>query len=434
MSSMLEQAIIEAEQLKKVASRNAEQAILERYSQEIKEEMENLIEQDLGLGGDAGVGLDMGMGGEAKPQVDFEGAKADDDQVPDQLEYAAFDGMTIGETKYPEQGDLIEINLDSLSEYELNPEAGPTTRNLSESIEIDDSLLEQFINEEVDEAKLIKPDEDDKDDKKKKKGDKKKESSCSEVHAGMTHEEYLAELDDVSEAHCTPGHRKAKKKKTKKEAMEGGKFRYEESLELDEDMLEEMIKIDFDPAAKEGNPFGTMQERDEMNRLLAKLKKQCDELNMKNESLSNKNKKVLKENTEYKKNFESAEATASDLNNKYASLLEKVKELKGAFEESQLMNAKLVYTNKVLSDEKLNVRQKNKIAESIENTDSVNEAKIVYETLVNTVESAPKRGPESLSEAVTRRKHPLFIKGNQTEAKPSDNFANRMKRLAGLDM
>jgi len=98
------------------------------------------------------------------------------------------------------------------------------------------------------------------------------------------------------------------------------------------------------------------------------------------------------------------------------------------------MNAKLVYTNKVLSDEKLNVRQKNKIAESIEKTDSVNEAKIVYETLVNTVESAPKRGPESLSEAVTRRKHPLFVKGNQTEAKPSNDFASRMKKLAGLDM
>ena len=195
-----------------------------------------------------------------------------------------------------------------------------------------------------------------------------------------------------------------------------------------------MIMIDFDPAAKVGNPFGTMQERDEMNYLLAKLKKQCEELNMKNESLSKKNKKVLKENAEYKKNFESAEATASDLNNKYASLLEKVKELKGAFEESQLMNAKLVYTNKVLSDDKLNVRQKNKIAESIENTDSVNEAKIVYETLVNTVESTSKRGPESLSEAVTRRKHPLFIKGNQTEAKPSDDFASRMKRLAGLDL
>jgi len=433
MSSMLEQAIIEAEQLKKVASRNAEQAILERYSQEIKEEMENLIEQDLGLGGDAGGGLggglDMGMGAEAKPQVDFEGAKADDDQVPDQLEYAAFDGLTIGETKYPEQGDLIEINLDSLSEYELNPDMGPTTRNLSESIEIDDSLLEQFINEELDEKLgdgLVDP----KTAMAARDLPSDGKSHCEQTHPGKTHEAYVKEMKrngkEVNKMHCGT--------KPKKEAMEGGKFHYEESLELDEDVLEEMIKIDFDPAAKEGNPFGTMQERDEMNYLLAKLKKQCDELNMKNESLSKKNKKVLKENAEYKKNFESAEATSRDLNNKYASLLEKVKELRGAFEESQLMNAKLVYTNKVLSDEKLNVRQKNKIAESIEKTDSVNEAKIVYETLVNTVESAPKRGPESLSEAVTRRKHPLFVKGNQTEAKPSDNFASRMKKLAGLDL
>lgn len=404
---MLEQAIIEAEQLKKVASRNAEQAILERYSQEIKEEMENLIEQDLGLGGDAGGGLggglDMGMGTEAKPEVDFEGAKTDADQVPDQLEYAAFDGLTIGETKYPEQGDLIEINLDSLSEYELNPEAGPTTRNLSESIEIDDSLLFEMLDDdevvdlELEEEKLVSKED-------------KKCPDCGKVH-------------ELGESNCNT---------RQEEALEGAIMQTEE-LELDEETLEEMIKVDY-KSVKEGNPFGTTQERDEMNLILADLKAQCEELNMKNESLSKKNKKVLKENAEYKKNFESAEATSRDLNNKYASLLEKVKELKGAFEESQLMNAKLVYTNKVLSDEKLNVRQKNQIAESIEKTDSVNEAKIVYETLVNTVESTSKRGPESLSEAVTRRKHPLFIKRTQTEAKPSNDFASRMKKLAGLDL
>ena len=400
MSSMLEQAIIEAEQLKKVAARNAEQVILEKYSKEIKEEMENLIEQDLGLDADAGLGLGMDAGAAAKPEVDFEGAKTDNDQVPDQLEYAAFDGLTIGETKYPKEGDLIEINLDSLSEYELNPEAGPTTRNLSESINIDDSLLEQFINEELEEILLDKDE-----DKKKKKDDDDDD-------------------DDKTEAHCGTGRHE--------EAMPAMKMQVEE-LELDEEKLEEMMKIDF-KSVKVGNPFGTNQERDEMNLILADLQKQCEELNMKNESLSNDNQSLISENTEYKKNFESAEATSHDLNNKYASLLEKVKELKGAFEESQLMNAKLVYTNKVLSDEKLNVRQKNKIAESIEKTDSVNEAKIVYETLVNTVESTSKRGPESLSEAVTRRKHPLYIKGNQQEAKPSDNFANRMKRLAGLDL
>ncbi len=396
---MLEQAIIEAEQLKKVASRNAEQAILERYSQEIKEEMENLIEQDLGLGDDLGAGLDMAA--EAKPEVDFEGAKTDDDQVPDQLEYAAFDGLTIGETKYPEQGDLIEINLDSLSEYELNPDMGPTTRNLSESIEIDDSLLEQFINEELEEEMLVMT-----------KGDEDKKEKCPKC--GKKH--------DLEESSCDDH---------VKEASPAAKMQVEQ-LELDQEALEEMIKVDY-KAVKEGNPFGTTDERDEMNLILADLKAQCEELNMKNESLSNNNQNLINENAEYKKNFESAEATSRDLNNKYASLLEKVQELKGAFEESQLMNAKLVYTNKVLSDEKLNVRQKNKIAESIEKTDSVNEAKIVYETLVNTVESAPKRGPESLSEAVTRRKHPLFVKGNQEGKKPSNDFANRMMRLAGID-
>ena len=378
MSSMLEQAIIEAEQLKKVAARNAEQVILEKYSKEIKEEMENLIEQDLGLGADAGLGLGMDAGAAAKPEVDFEGAKTDNDQVPDQLEYAAFDGLTIGETKYPKEGDLIEINLDSLSEYELNPEAGPTTRNLSESINIDDSLLEQFINEELEEVLIDKKEDEDKESKK--------------------------------ESHCTT----------------------EEELELDEEKLEEMMKIDF-RSVKEGNPFGTTQERDEMNLTLADLKKQCEELNMKNESLSDKNNKLVNESAEYKKNFESAINTANDLDKKYASLLEKFQDLKGAFEESQLMNAKLVYTNKVLSDDKLNIRQKNKIAESIQGSESVDKAKIVYETLVNAVESTSKKGPESLSEAVTRRKHPLFVKRNQEGRKPSDDFAGRMMRLAGID-
>ena len=391
MSSMLEQAIIEAEQLKKVAARNAEQVILEKYSKEIKEEMENLIEQDLGLDADAGLGLGMDTGA-ATPQVDFEGAKADNDQVPDQLEYAAFDGLTIGETKYPKEGDLIEINLDSLSEYELNPEAGPTTRNLSESINIDDSLLEQFINEELEEILIDKNKKED--GKKKKKKDDKKEDHCGEAMAPATMQV--------------------------------------EELELDEEKLEEMMKIDF-RSVKEGNPFGTTQELDELNIILADLKKQCEELNMKNESLSNKNKDVLKENTEYKKNFESAINTANDLDKKYASLLEKFQDLKGAFEESQLMNAKLVYTNQVLSDDKLNIRQKNKIVESIQGSESVDKAKIVYETLVNAVESTSKKGPESLSEAVTRRKHPLFVKRNQEGRKPSDDFAGRMMRLAGID-
>ena len=46
MSSMLEQAIIDAEALKEAALKNAEQAIIEKYSEEVKSAVDNLLEQD----------------------------------------------------------------------------------------------------------------------------------------------------------------------------------------------------------------------------------------------------------------------------------------------------------------------------------------------------------------------------------------------------
>jgi len=403
MSSMLEQAIVEAEELKRIASRNAEQAILEKYSRELKEEMENLIEQDLGLGDDMGMdlggGMDLGLGGEeAAPGtgMDFEGSKEDEDQVPGQLEYAAFDDQVIGRTKYPKSDEVVEINLDALSEYELNPDAGPTSRNLAESIEIDASLLEEIAESD----KLIDP------KKEKKKGGGKHShegKTCNEAHPDLTHEAYLAEME------------------------------LSEELDLSEEALEEVIRIDY-RSVKEGNPFGSDTERDEFNLVLAALKQEADELNAKNESLSRTRKKLVRENTKYKKNFDSASKKAEELKDGYSSLLEKFKKLRIAFDESQLMNAKLVYTNQVLSDDKLNVRQKNKIVESIQETTSVNNAKVMYETLVNAVESTSKKGPESLSEAVTRRASPLLIKAAKTEGKPSSDFASRMKRLAGIDI
>ena len=52
MSNMLEQAIIDAKTLREAAVKNAESAIIEKYSAEVKTAVEKLLEQedDLGLG------------------------------------------------------------------------------------------------------------------------------------------------------------------------------------------------------------------------------------------------------------------------------------------------------------------------------------------------------------------------------------------------
>ena len=55
MSSMLDQAIVDASALKEAAMKNAEQEILEKYSQDIKEAVDALLEQD---DEDAGLGIE----------------------------------------------------------------------------------------------------------------------------------------------------------------------------------------------------------------------------------------------------------------------------------------------------------------------------------------------------------------------------------------
>ena len=46
MSSLLEQAIIDAKMLKETARKNAEAQILDKYSKEIKQSLEMLLEQE----------------------------------------------------------------------------------------------------------------------------------------------------------------------------------------------------------------------------------------------------------------------------------------------------------------------------------------------------------------------------------------------------
>jgi len=114
--------------------------------------------------------------------------------------------------------------------------------------------------------------------------------------------------------------------------------------------------------------------------------------------------------------------------NKYGTVIEQLKE---KLDESNLTNAKLLYQNRILNSVSLNERQKEKIVETISNAKSVEEARIIFETLQSSVGSTKKRKmPESLNEVVSRSSS-AFLPRREERAK-SDPFADRMKALAGL--
>ncbi len=79
----------------------------------------------------------------------------------------------------------------------------------------------------------------------------------------------------------------------------------------------------------------------------------------------------------------------------------------------------------------LNERQKTKIVETISNATTVEEAKIIFETLQSAVGLTTKRSmPESLNEVVSRSSS-AFI-SRREEKQKVDPFAERMKALAGI--
>jgi len=140
---------------------------------------------------------------------------------------------------------------------------------------------------------------------------------------------------------------------------------------------------------------------------------------------------ITQENDDLKESLQTYDKHFKTLNEKnkhYESLLVK---LKNRLEEVNLTNAKLLYTNRTLNSDSLNERQKNKIVNAISKVQSVEEAKVVYETLQSTVVPAAKRrGPESLSEVV--RRPSTLLPRKQSVVKPSDPISDRWKILAGI--
>jgi hypothetical protein len=110
-------------------------------------------------------------------------------------------------------------------------------------------------------------------------------------------------------------------------------------------------------------------------------------------------------------------------------------DMKGKLEEMILQNARLIYSNKVLSDTSLNERQKSKIVEAIAKAETLKEAKSLYQTLKETTVGAKQNGPKSLSESVIRKSviSAHLPRRKQENISEGLDFATRMRKLAGLD-
>ena len=109
---------------------------------------------------------------------------------------------------------------------------------------------------------------------------------------------------------------------------------------------------------------------------------------------------------------------------------ETINELRNELNEVNLLNAKLLYTNKIFKAKNLTESEKVKVLNTFDKAETVKEVKLVFETLTESFKASAKKAPikESLGSA-SRSIAPAQTK--QPIIEVNDAFA-RMQRLAGL--
>lgn len=350
MSSLLEQAIVDAKALKEAAYKNAEAAVLEKYSVEIKDVLKSLLEQEETpeMVPAPGAATTSAITGE-DPIKGVPSATTDDERL----------------CQCPDEDEKVSIDLDAL--------AGAVAQEEEQMGGLGQSAVMSRQND-------LAP-------------------ALAEV--------FTIDKDTLAEE-------------------------LEEEIEFDQDelgsMLEEEVEFELDhnPQYK-GNSWslgGGVTNHDVDNLKLSKLAKELAEKDEETEKLV-ADKEELKESlielTEISK-------ALADKVEKYEAVVPALKEKLDAF---ALSNAKLLYTNRVLSNGSLNERQKNKLVETLSNAKTPDEAKTIYETLQSSVQGASVSAtPKSLSEAVTRNVLTSIPRREQETVQVP--LLERMQILAGI--
>ena len=114
--------------------------------------------------------------------------------------------------------------------------------------------------------------------------------------------------------------------------------------------------------------------------------------------------------------------------------LGEIEELKQELQEVNLLNAKLLYTNKIFKAKNLTENKKVKVLKAFDKATDVKQAKAIYETLnegiVNTITNS--RVNESVKRGAASKASGLEPKAKKQPILESNEVYDRMRKLAGL--
>ena len=110
-----------------------------------------------------------------------------------------------------------------------------------------------------------------------------------------------------------------------------------------------------------------------------------------------------------------------------------VETLRNELNEINLLNAKLLYTNKIFKSKNLTEHNKVKVLTSFDKAETVKEAKLIYETLKDGL--TEKKVKKTVNESISMASKSVGVGPKKVNAKPiveSNQMVDRFKKLAGI--
>ena len=415
MSSMLEQAIIDAAALREAALKNAEQSLIEKYAPQIKEAVETMLDSDI---------IKEGR------KIKYEGRIA---QVTTEADSSGMVGISEGGKTYlVKESELQELSDDELLQEEdmdLGAPAGATPATSIQAPFLGNPTVQpdEVINLSIDVDAIDDEIDINLDDLER------------ELAGATMPEDDLISIGDMAGEEAG-----FEDLAPDEENLLGGEEEFEEPLGApeDEEQLQELLNLleeyETETLEEKVGPGGPQQAvkpgwietayfQNEEQDLIQQV---ADNLYPEEEEDDSEDETDEPEPVAPKL-YETIDLLKSQ-NKEFETIVYK---LSDKLEETLLSNAKFLYQNRTLCDASLNERQKEKIVEAIAKAESPKEAKHLHEALKTTMGSEKKKGPQSLSESVNRRGNLSGIlnrRQNFKESQTDEPFKKKMQKLAGI--
>jgi hypothetical protein len=263
------------------------------------------------------------------------------------LEEMDKDDVDEGYDKYEED----DVKMEEVNETEEVTEV----EEIEEEINLDELLAELEEGEDKDEVKESEEIEESEEVTEQEEDEAEEEGEDEEAEGEMEEEE--VDLEDMTEDDL-----KSFIEDVIKDMVEAGELEAGEEMEMDDEESEMDMDIEVEDEAE---PM--MEEKEELEEM--------DEVswNEKNNPTRGASKKEL----DPKKVGKSTSAYAVNLE----EVMAEVNELKQELQEVNLLNAKLLYTNKIFKSKNLSEDKKVKVLKAFDKAETVKEAKVIFETL-----------------------------------------------------